>query len=538
MTCAAASSTPAAELGAMFDYIIRGANIIDGSGGPAYTADLAIDGGRIAAVGALDGAGAARVIEARGRCLTPGFIDIHRHADAALFRPGWGRAELAQGLTTIINGNCGLSLAPVRGEHREALLRYLSPIVGELPEGRDFPTMEAYLRQAQEARPPINTLMLAGMGSIRACAAGFSNAPLTEAEYAKVHALLEESLAGGAVGVSLGLGYAPECFYDTAGLIRALEPLRNGRTVVSVHMRQEGDGVVEALREMLAVARELRFPLEISHLKAIGRRNWRLAVPEMLRLIDGARQEGLEVTCDVYPYPAGSTQLIHVLPPEFQAGGAEALTRALEDPAQRARMRERMESGEDFENISLLVGFENIRATSLHRPENRPFEGSSIAEIAAARGQEPFDALFDLLASEHCAVSMIDFIAHEEDICDILRAPFSGVISDATYPVGGLLHPRVYGTFPRLIERYVLEKGVLSLPEAVRKVTRRPAELYGLAGKGRIEPGADADLCLFAPENIHERDSYEHPERLASGMDWVFVSGRPAIEEGEFTTQP
>ena len=258
----------------------------------------------------------------------------------------------------------------------------------------------------------------------------------------------------------------------------------------------------------------------------------------MLRLIDGARQEGLEVTCDVYPYPAGSTQLIHVLPPEFQAGGAEALTRALEDPAQRVRMRERMESGEDFENISLLVGFENIRATSLHRPENRPFEGSSIAEIAAARGQEPFDALFDLLTSEHCAVSMIDFIAHEEDICDILRAPFSGVISDATYPVGGLLHPRVYGTFPRLIERYVLEKGVLSLPEAVRKVTRRPAELYGLAGKGRIEPGADADLCLFAPENIHERDSYEHPESLASGMDWVFVSGRPAIEEGEFTTQP
>lgn len=143
MTCAAASSTPAAELGAMFDYIIRGANIIDGSGGPAYTADLAIDGGRIAAVGELDGAGAALVIEARGRCLTPGFIDIHRHADAALFRPGWGRAELAQGLTTIINGNCGLSLAPVRGEHREALLRYLSPIVGELPEGRDFPTMEA-----------------------------------------------------------------------------------------------------------------------------------------------------------------------------------------------------------------------------------------------------------------------------------------------------------------------------------------------------------------------------------------------------------
>lgn len=518
----------------MFDYLIRGASVIDGSGGPAYDADLAIEGGRIAAVGALEGAGAARVIEARGRCLTPGFIDIHRHADAALFRPGWGRAELAQGLTTIINGNCGLSLAPVRGEFRQALLGYLSPIVGELPEGRDFPTMEEYLRQAREARPPVNTLMLAGMGSIRACAAGFSDAPLTDGQYAKIHALLEESLAGGAVGVSLGLGYAPECFYDTAGLIRALEPLRDGRAVVSVHMRQEGDGVVEALREMLAVARELRFPLEISHLKAIGRRNWRRAVPEMLRLIDEARQEGLEVACDVYPYPAGSTQLIHVLPPEFQAGGAEALTRALREPEQRAKMRARMETGSDFENISLLVGFENIRATSLRRPENRPFEGSSIAEIAAARGQEPFDALFDLLASEDCGVSMIDFIADEEDIRDILRAPFSGVISDATYPVGGLLHPRVYGAFPRLIERYVLGEGVLSLPEAVRKITRRPAELYGLASKGRIAPGADADLCLFDPANIRERDTYAQPEQPAGGMDWVFVGGRPAVEEGEF----
>ena len=255
----------------------------------------------------------------------------------------------------------------------------------------------------------------------------------------------------------------------------------------------------------------------------------------MLRLIDGARQEGLEVTCDVYPYPAGSTQLIHVLPPEFQAGGAEALTRALEDPAQRVRMRERMESGEDFENISLLVGFENIRATSLHRPENLAFEGRSIAEIAAARGCGPFDALFDLLASEHCAVSMIDFIADEEDIREILRAPFSGVISDATYPVSGLLHPRVYGTFARLIERYVRGEGTLSLTGAVHKVTGQPAERFRLAGKGVIAPGADADLCLFDAANIRERDSYEHPESLSAGMDYVFVRGVPAIAEGEFT---
>lgn len=509
----------------MFDLLISGANIIDGSGGPAFAGDVAVENGRIAAVGRLGDAPARRRIDAAGRCLTPGFIDIHRHADAALFRPGWGRAELDQGLTTVINGNCGLSLAPICGPFEPDVLRYLAPIVGELPEGRDFPGMASYLALVREAAPPLNTYMLAGMGTIRACAAGFSDAPLTDEQYRTVHALLEDSLAGGALGVSLGLGYAPECFYDTPGLIRALEPLRGSKVPVTVHMRQEGDGVVDALREMLDVARELRMPLEISHLKAIGRRNWRRAVPEMLCLIREARDEGLDVMCDVYPYPAGSTQLIHVLPPEFQAGGTEALTTALADPGSRAKIRRRMESGTDFENISLLVGFENIRATSLHLPEDRPFEGCSIAEIAAARGSDPFDALFDLLAAEHCAVSMIDFIADEDDILDILKAPFSGVISDATYPVGGLLHPRVYGSFTRLIERYVVKEGLLSLPEAVHKVTMQPAERFGLKSKGRIAPGADADLLLFSPEKLRERDSYEHPDRLAAGMELVLVGG-------------
>lgn len=513
----------------MFDVLIKGAMVLDGAGTEAFPADVGISGGKIEAVGELGGAGAGSVIEAGGRCLTPGFIDIHRHADAALFRPGWGAAELAQGLTTVINGNCGLSLAPVCGEHEEEILRYLSPIVGELPEGRRFPSMASYLREVVQARPAVNTFMLAGMGTIRACAAGFSDAPLSDGQYAQIHSLLESALSDGALGVSLGLGYAPECFYDTRGLIRALEPLRGSGLPVTVHMRQEGDGVVEALREMLLVARELRLKLEVSHLKAIGRRNWRKAVPEMLELISRARAEGLDVMCDVYPYPAGSTQLIHVLPPEFQAGGTEVLTELLRDRTQRERMRERMLTGSDFENISLLVGFENIRATSLHLPENERFEGSSIAEIAQERGVSEFDALFDLLASERCAVSMIDFIADEEDIKDILRAPFSGVISDATYPTSGLLHPRVYGTFPRLIERYVCELGVLSLPEAVKKVTSQPAERFGLRTKGYIRPGYDADLCLFDPGSIHEPGSYKHPDFPPVGMNCVFISGRRVV---------
>lgn len=517
----------------MYDYLIRNASVLDGSGADAFSADVAIAGGAIAAVGDLSAASATRTVDAAGRTLTPGFIDIHRHADAALFRPDFGKAELAQGLTTILSGNCGLSLAPVSGPHTEEVLRYLAPIVGSAPD--TYPTLAAYRSAAAAVPLRLNTGMLVGMGTLRACIAGFENRPLTDEEYARLHGALRQALADGARGVSLGLGYAPECFYSTEELIRALEPLRDSGTVVTVHMRQEGDGVVESLKEMLAVARALNTPVEISHLKSIGKRNWQKAAPEMLALLAQAREEGLDVSCDVYPYPAGSTQLIHILPPEVQEGGTEALTAALLDPVARAAMRRRMETGEDFENISLLVGLENVRATSLKLPQHRPFEGKSITEIAAAQGKNPFDALFDLLAAEHCEVSMIDFIAAEEDIEAILRAPFSCVISDSTYPDGGLCHRRVYGTYPRLLETYVKERGILTLPEAVRKITRLPADRFGLARKGRIEVGADADLCLFDPARIHQQDTWDTPRQLASGMDYVFVNGRPAIADGQFT---
>jgi len=198
-------------------------------------------------------------------------------------------------------------------------------------------------------------------------------------------------------------------------------------------------------------------------------------------------------------------------------------------------MRRRMETAADFENLTLLAGFENIRPTSLTRPENRQYEGQTLTEIAASQGKDPYDALFDLLAGEDCAPSMIDTITHEEDIDAILRAPFSAVISDATYPEGGLPHRRVYGTYPRLLETYVRKQGILTLPEAIHKITRRPADRFGLTNKGRIEAGADADLCLFDLANIHETGTWLAPAQLAEGMDYVFVNGEPTIAGGQFT---
>ena len=519
----------------MMDYVIRNATVVDGTGARPFRADVAVQGEKIAAVGSLSAISARFEIDAAGRYLTPGFLDVHRHGEAAAFREGFGKAELAQGLTSVINGNCGLSMAPVQGQHRQEILDYLAPVVGDMPPGFDFSTIAEYSQQLQGTKQRIHNGMLVGMGTLRGCAAGFRDGKLTDAEYRFIWSLLEQGLEEGALGVSLGLGYAPECFYDTAGMIRSLEPLRHSGRIIAVHMRQEGDEVVHALEEMLTVAKELQTPMQISHLKAIGKRNWNRCVPIMLNMLRRAREEGIDVTCDVYPYPAGSTQLIHVLPPEFQAGGMDALTQALLDPEKRAVMRRRMETATDFENLSLLVGWENIQATSLRKPENQVYEGKTILEIAEMQHKDPYDAVFDLLASEHCAPSMIDRITHQDDIDRILKEDFSSVISDATYPENGLMHPRVFGNIPHLLDEYVRQRKVLTIEEAVQKVSGLPARRFGLHTKGRIEVGMDADLCLFDLANIRQTGTWTQPDRIAAGMDTVFVMGRPALENGTFT---
>ena len=274
----------------MFDYLIQNGTLIDGTGAPAAAGDVAIKDGKIAAVGDLKDASAGTVLDAAGKYVTPGFIDIHRHADAALFRPHFGELELKQGLTTIVNGNCGLSVTPCAGAYKKEIEAYLTPVAGALPENADFSSLASYLCAAKKTPSPINTAMLAGSGTIRACAAGFGTPELDAAQMAEIHRLIEQELAAGALGVSLGLGYAPDCFYSTEALIEALQPLKNSGIPITVHMRQEGSGVVDALREMIAVAKALHTPVEVSHLKSIGKANWRRCTPEMLRLMRDARQ--------------------------------------------------------------------------------------------------------------------------------------------------------------------------------------------------------------------------------------------------------
>ncbi len=515
----------------MFETVLYGGTLIDGSGSPGIPGEIAFQNGKIAAIGQnLPG---KQRIDVSGCVVTPGFIDIHRHGDAEAFRRGFGSLELAQGLTSMVNGVCGLSLAPFGDSHREELLRYLQPVTGSLDPRIPTESMRAYLSALKNL--PLHVGMMVGGGTVRSDVCGY--AAEDPRDMSQIHRRIETALAEGALGVSLGLGYAPECFYNKESLIRALAPLSDSQYPIAVHMREEGDMVCEALEEMLDVARALRCPLHISHLKAMGKRNWGKRIPKALSIMEKARESGIDISCDVYLYEAGSTQLLHLLPPDYLVGGVDAISQRLQEPAQISALRKRIETGRDFDNIAQMIGWENIIISSLQLPQYQCLIGKTMEEAAQQLSMDPVAALCKLLSDERCAVTMIDRINCEEDICSILKDPFASVISDATYPSRGLPHPRVYATYSRLIEHYVCEKGVLSLEEAIRKCTSLPARAMGLKGKGLLQPGMDADVAVFKPGEIHALSTFLQPRQESKGMKYVFVAGKPAITQGVFTPQ-
>lgn len=512
----------------MFELVLKGGTVVNGLGTAPFVADIAVENSTIAAIGPdLQG---AKTLDCSSYTVTPGFVDIHRHGDAAVFRKDFGRLELKQGLTSVVNGACGLSLAPFGEANRQALLRYLQPVTGKLDPSIPTDSMAAYLAAIRDL--PIHVGMMVGGGTVRTDVCGYqANDP---EDFRQIHQRLEKALSEGALAVSLGLGYAPECFYRTDSLITALEPLRNSQIPIAVHLREEGDMVCEAIREMIEVARSLHCPLHVSHLKAMGKRNWRKRIPEALRIMQQAREDGLDVSCDVYLYEAGSTQLLHLLPPDYLEGGVDAICERLSDTARIDALRERIKNAHDFDNIAQMIGWENIIVSSLPSEEYRYLIGKTMDEVAQCLQLDPVAALCELLVHERCAVTMIDRINCEDDIRLILNDPFASVISDATYPTVGLPHPRVYATYPRLFETYV-KNGVLSLEEAVRKCTSLPARSMRIKGKGVLAVGMDADINVFRPEQLHALATFEMPRQESTGLQHVLVAGQAAILNGELT---
>jgi N-acyl-D-aspartate/D-glutamate deacylase len=523
----------------MLDLLLTGARVIDGSGAPPFAGDIGVVNGKIAfvrkAAGRTDtnGADAARqVIDLAGKIAAPGFIDIHRHGDAALFRPGFGEAELRQGITTVVNGCCGMNAAPLPQARRQEILAYIAPVTGGLPAEAQCETFSGYVSLLKSRPLPLNAATLAGSGTIRAAVMGYGSGSPSAEDLKNIHAVLEDALAAGALGVSIGLSYLPDAAYRPKELAAALAPLGGGSRPLVCHVRGEGDLLYESVAEVIEAAGLLNIPLHISHFKCIGRRNWRSLTAKVIGLIEQTREGGMTINCDAYPWTAGSTQMLCLLPPAFCEGGNQAAAQRLRDPAQRAACREiLLRPGKDFENIVYGVGWESIFIAGLKSEQNQSFIGKNVAEIAALRGCDPYDAAFDLLAEENCDITMVDYITCEDDIDTIIRLPYTSIISDALYSEKSRPHPRNVSTIPQIFHTLVQGRRTLSLEQAIHKITGLPAEAMSLAGKGLLRPGYDADITVFSPEHISAPADYISPERLADGFDYVFIAGVPALEK-------
>jgi N-acyl-D-amino-acid deacylase len=520
----------------MFDLKIEGATVIDGSGVPGFRADVAVQGDAIAAIGDLSQEPAGARLQAAGLALAPGFIDMHSHSDWRLWSNRRAESKIRQGVTTEVVGNCGFSPAPVTREFVDDLRGFAL----YLPKGMDFSwrSVAEYLQRFDQDGLALNVIQLIGHGTLRIAAMGFARRPPSAAEMARMERLLTDGIEQGAWGLSTGLIYAPGSFAETAEIVALGRAAGRHRGFYASHIRGEGATLLDAMREAIQVGRDGELPVQVSHIKAAGRQNWG-RVSEALALVDSARTEGLDVMADVYPYTASSTTLRTLLPDWALEGGVEAMLARLADPAERARIRRDLEAPPTGGGVLGRVGWDDIMVAYCERRKDA--EGKRLSELGASLDRNPLDAALDLIADEGGKGYMILFQLDEADVRQALAHPAVMIGSDGSALAAtgelaqGKPHPRSYGTFPRVLGEYAREQRVLTLAQAVHKMTGLPARRLGLRDRGTVRAGARADLVLFDPRRVVDRATYEEPHRYPAGIEHVIVNGRFVIKHGEHT---
>jgi N-acyl-D-amino-acid deacylase len=511
------------EPGEILDVVLTGGVIIDGTGAAGYRSDLGWRDGRIAAIGDLSGATAESRIDVEGRVIAPGFVDLHGHSDLSVLDHPAGTSKIRQGVTTEIAGNCGLAVAPVSPAAVDGVRGLLS-IVEVAEVGWAWSSVGEYLDRVDHARPNLGIALLAGHLAIRASVIGLDQRPPRPDELDRMCAMLQTALDDGAVGLSLGLMYPPSAYGGLDELAALAGVVARNDALLAVHLRDYASDLDEAVTEALSVAERSGCRLQISHLTATGRRNWG-SVRRALAAIDAAAEAGIDVAADCYPYLAGSTNLSQLAPRWAMDGGQAGLRARVADPAVRAELIEAM--------TDPAVGWDEI---VLGRVPGRPdLDGRTVAEVGAAAGQSPAAAAVDLLGVVDPAI--IAFGRSEDDLREVLRHPRTmigsdGLAVDPDRRDRGLPHPRYFGAYPGLFQRYVREDPVLTLEDAVRRCTSAPAARAGLRDRGQLAPGLRADLVIFDPETITERSTYLDPWAAPDGIDRVFVGGRQVALRG------
>lgn len=523
--------------------LIENGWIIDGTGSEPYRGDILIVHGRIAEIGDdIARTGNEEVYDAAGMAVTPGFVDMHRHCDKSpLEKPegerSYGKVLLRQGITTVVTGNCGISMYPLSRDLAvaEAMRDYYTPVLGKFGAYGDIASYGDYRQRLAECVLPVNTGAMIGMGAIRIAVKGFSEEPFTREEIAACRDMVEDALKKGAPGVSIGLMYLPECFETVEELGEILKPVGDYGRIVTAHIRGEGDSLVKSVDEVIRIAEAAGCHMEISHFKSCGMANWNKEIHKAIGLIEEARKRGVRVDCDFYPYDCGSTTLLSMIPPEFINGDIPKALEMLKSTEGRELLRELLKKNYDnWDNYAISLGWDKVILSAAGMEENKDKIGKSITEITGEFGYaDEVEAVSELLVSENGTAAIIIRSMDQGDIDVIARLPYSCLISDAIYAETDRPHPRMYGAFPRLIRDYVRERNVLSLQEAVRKMTSLPAERMGIADRGLIKKGFYADMNVFDPAGFVDMASYVDPARYAKGLMYCFVNGRLAVKHDE-----
>ncbi len=515
----------------MHDLVIRGADLIDGTGATARRADLAVAGDRISEIGRIDSSCGRRVIEANGLALSPGFVDIHSHSDYHLFLQPTADSAVRQGVTLEVGGNCGYAAAPIWGPwlvERAATYRDLYGL------DHDWQGVAGYFKRLEAVGVSENFGLLMGHNTLRGSSMGGANRSPSSEELEAMVEGARRGMAEGALGLSTGLVYAPACFSKPDELTAIAATVREAGGVLTCHMRSEGDGLIEAIEEIISVASRAAIPLQISHLKTSGERNWS-KLAEAFRLIEAAQARGLDVSCDRYPYTASNTGLQAVLPTWALEGGLEERVERLRVSSARARIAQELSAHYSADYWSRLM------ISEVTCEAHRRYEGLRIAKAAEQAGKPPIDFVIDLLIAERMQVDAIFFTMCEENLEAILTKPYAMIGSDSGCrghrgPLSrGRPHPRTFGTFPRVLGHYVRERRLLDLPTAVKKMTWDPCRKVGLINRGRLRPGCMADLVLFDPATISDTATYDLPIQYPVGIQYVFVNGIAVVERDEHT---
>jgi len=517
-----------------YDIVIRGGTVIDGSGRPGEIADVAISNGRIAAIDRSLPVGEAKTIDAEGLAVAPGFIDIKTHSDFTLPINPKAESKVRQGVTTEIVGHCGFSVAPILPGKRQLVQDYLSASAPWLP------FRETTFREYLDGFPQtsVNPGMLVGHHTLRLNVMGMEARPPHAAELDQMTTLLNEGLAAGALGLSSGLFTPPSSYADRAEMVALCNVLKRHNAAYFTHLRDESNNVIAAVEEAVDIARTCGVHVEIVHLKCSGLDNWGKAA-RILAMIEAARQEGLAIDCDAYPYAAGSNPLKNVLPQWVQSDGLDAMLARLAWAETRMRIRTEIER-DGLNNWGRIPSWDAVQISiSPHLPQHA---GQTFGQLAAARGQDPLDVVCDYLIEDKGATRVLITSIAEEDICEIVRSPTALVGSDgncvADYGVTsqGMPHPRFYGTFPRIIGHYVHDERLLPLEAAVRKMTGATAQALRLRDRGLIKEGCRADIAIFDPADFKDRATYADPHQYPTGArTTVLVNGVVVVEDAKHT---